>query len=223
MAAFRLFAADFYWEEAEVFASGQGSFPVSAYSDDFSVIAWQEVSANNDPRTAASGFINIYLAVREPGAEWERRGMVAGPYAYSGTEPSIISLIIDNRGRIMIAAASGSQTEILISNDRGYNFSRQSINMGEVNSVAPRIFVRADGGYLLFVTRSLSQSLSIYYSRSNDGINWSPLEFFTPENSMALNFLPAHSSSGRRDIVFYQSLSMGIDSAATFQLYFKIS
>jgi HAMP domain-containing protein len=223
LAAFRVSAADFYWEEAEVFASGQGSFPVSAYSNDFSVIAWQEVTPNSDQRTAAGGFINIYLAVKEPGAEWEHRGIVAGPYAFSGTEPSIISLVIDNRGRIVIAAASGSQTEILISSDRGGSFSRQSMNMGEANSVAPRIFLRADGGYLLFVTRSHSQSLSMYYSRSNDGINWSPFEFFTPEDSMALNFLPAHASVGRRDIVFYQSLSTGIETAAAFQLYFKIS
>ena len=223
LAAFRLSAADFYWEEADVFVSGTGSFPVSAYSDDFSVIAWQEVTPNSDQRTAASGFINIFLAVKVPGAEWEHKGMAAGPYAYSGTQPSIISLVIDNRGRIMIAAAAGSQTDILISNDRGNSFTRQSINMGEANSVAPRIFVRADGGYLLFVTRSHFQSLSIYYSRSNDGINWSPFTFFTPENSMALNFLPAHAGAGRRDIVFYQSLSMGIESTAAFQLYFKTS
>jgi len=223
LAAFRLSAVDFYWEEAEVFTSGQGSFPVSAYSNDLSVVAWQEVSPNRDQGTAASGFINVYLAVKEPDADWERKGMIAGPYAYSGTEPSILSLVIDNRGRIVIAAASGSQTEILISDDKGSTFTRRSLNMGEENSVAPRIFVRADGGYLLFVTRSRSQSLSIYYSRSSDGVSWSPFVFFTPESTMALNFLPAHASVGRRDIVFYQSLSMGMDSAGAFQLYFKTS
>jgi len=219
-----LFAQDLFWEEAELFTSRQGKFPVSAYSNNFSCIAWQEVSPNRDQNVAAAGLINIYLAVKEPGGIWQQRGAVAGPYPFSGTEPSIISLVIDNQGQILIATAAGSaQTEILISKDKGISFTKQTVNLGAENSVAPRLFVRADGGYLLFVTRGISQSLSIYYSRSSDGITWSPFEFFTPENSLALNFLPSHASAGNKDIVFFQSLIMGIEAMSTFQLFYKIS
>ncbi|MCL2185165.1 MAG: SpoIIE family protein phosphatase [Treponema sp.] len=219
-----LAAQDLFWEEAEPFTSGQGKFPVSAYSNEFSCVAWQEVSPNRDPNITATGLINIFLAVKEYGGSWQQRGAVAGPYPFSGTEPSIISLVIDNQGQILIATAAGSaQTEILISKNKGINFTKQTVNLGAENSVAPRLFVRADGGYLLFVTRGLSQSLSIYYSRSSDGITWSPFEFFTPENTLALNFLPTHASAGNKDIVFFQSLVMGVESLSTFQLFFKTS
>ena len=213
--------SEFFWEQERFFSPQTGTFPVSAYSSDFSALAWQEVAPN---RAGGSGYINIHLAVKEAETDWEQRGIIAGPYAYLGTEPSIISMAIDNKGRILItAAAAGTQVDILISGDRGRSFSRQTLNMGEGNSVAPRIYVRADGGYLLFVTRGRSQSLSIYYSRSNDGITWSPFEFFTPENNLALNFLPAHASAGHRDMVFFQSLIMGADSLSTFQLFSKHS
>jgi hypothetical protein len=216
--------SDFYWEEIEQFSPRAGSFPVSAYSDNFSVLAWQEAAPNRDSSLAASGFINIHLAVKEPGKTWEQRGVIAGPYAYAGTEPSIINLVIDNSGRILIAAAAaGAQTEILISEDRGRSFSSRMLNMGAESSVAPRIYVRADGGYLLFITRGLAQSLSIYYSRSSDGTTWTPFEIFVTENTMSLNFLPAHASAGQRDIVFFQSLVAGVEASTTFQLYYKTS
>jgi hypothetical protein len=220
---FTLPAQDFYWEAAEPFTPGQGKFPVSANSNEFSAAAWQEVSPNRDSVTS-SGLINIFLAVKESDKDWTQRGIAGGPYSFLGTEPSILSMVIDNKGRIIIAAASGgSQAEILISEDRGQSFSKKSINLGADNSVAPRLFVRADGGYILFIARGRAQSVSLLYSRSDDGINWSPFEFFTPENTLSLNFLPAHSSTGRRDIVFYQSLVMGAESISLYQLYYKIS
>ncbi|MDR2542234.1 MAG: SpoIIE family protein phosphatase [Treponema sp.] len=222
-----LLAVDFFWEEAELFTSRQGRFPVSAYSDRIAAVAWQEVTPNRNPQIAATGFITIYLAVKVPSQDtetWQQRGAIAGPYAFSGTEPSILSITVDNRNRIIIAAATGGiETELIISEDYGATFQRRTIDMGAENSVAPRIYVRADGGYLLFATRGLSQSLSIYYSRSDDLINWAPFESFTPETTLSFNFLPAHASIKNRDIVFFQSLTMGIETASNFQLYFKIS
>jgi hypothetical protein len=220
---YAVLAEDFYWEAPEIFTSEAGKFPVSAYTDEFSAVAWQEITPNRDASTVTSGSINVYLAVKEPEGEWERRGMIAGPYPFTGTEPSILSIVIDSRQRIVISAASaGAQAEILISEDKGQSFSRHAVNLGAENTVAPRIYVRADGGYLLFVTRGQAQSMSIYYSRSDNGINWAPFETFTTESSLSLNFLPAHASVGHRDIVFFQSFVMG-DSLPTFQLFYKIS
>ncbi|MDR2965555.1 MAG: SpoIIE family protein phosphatase [Treponema sp.] len=210
----------FFWEEPEIFSPRQGSFPVSAFSNDFSAVAWQEITS-----AGGGNSINVSLAVKENGGEWQQIGNIGGPYPFSGTEPSILSMVIDNRGRIVIAAAAGSsQTEILISADKGRSFSKNIINMGEENSVAPRLFVRADGGYLLFVTRGKNESLSIYYSRSGDAVTWSNFEFFTPESGLDLNFLPTHASIGRTDFVVFQSLTMGgTDTSSLFQLYYKTS
>jgi hypothetical protein len=221
IAVFAVCAQELYWEQAEAFTSRQGKFPVSAYSNDFSVVAWQEVTPNRD---TSGGFISIYTAVKEAGKDWAQRGVAGGPYVFLGTEPSILSMVIDNKGRILIAAASGgAQAEILISENRGQSFSKQAVNLGGENSVAPRLYVRADGGYLLFVTRGQAQSISIYYSRSDNGVNWTPFDFFTPRNALSLNFLPAHASINNKDIVFYQSLAIGAESSSTYQLYYNTS
>jgi len=91
-----LFSIDFFWEEPVRFTNRPGNFPVSASSENvteesFSVLAWQE-SIPYKSQGATGGLINIYLAVKLPGEEWKEIGMIAGPYEYSGTEPSIISL-----------------------------------------------------------------------------------------------------------------------------------
>ena len=224
LAIFSVAAQDLYWEQAEPFTPRAGKFPVNANSGDFSVIAWQEVSPNRDASSSSGGLLNIYLAVKEQGKNWEQRGAIAGPYAFLGTEPSILSMVIDEKGRILIAASSGNaQAEILISDNRGRSFTKQTINLGFENSVAPRLYVRADGGYILFITRGQAQSISILYSRSDNGTNWSPFTYFTSEQSLSLNFLPAHTRLDRRDIVFFQSLSIGADSSSTYQLYYKTS
>ncbi|WP_461247039.1 SpoIIE family protein phosphatase [Treponema sp. R6D11] len=224
LAIFSVTAQDLYWEQAETFTPRQGKFPVNAYSNDFSVIAWQEVTPNKDASITSGGFISVFLAVKESGKNWVQKGMVGGPYTYLGTEPSILSMVIDSKERILIAAASGNaQAEILISENRGQSFSKQKINLGFENSVAPRLYVRADGGYLLFVTRGQAQSVSILYSRSENGINWSSFDFLTPETAFSLNFLPAHTSLDRKDVVFFQSLAIGADSSSTYQLYYRTS
>jgi hypothetical protein len=224
LAVFAISAQELYWEQAETFTPRAGKFPVNAYSNDFSVIAWQEVTPNRDASITSGGFINAYLAVKEAGKNWVQRGIVGGPYTFLGTEPSILSMVIDSKGRILIAAASGgAQAEILISENRGQTFTKQAINLGVENSVAPRLYVRADGGYLLFVTRGQAESTAISYSRSDNGINWSSFGFFTTENARSLNFLPAHASLGHKDVVFFQSLAIGADSSSTYQLFYKTS
>ena len=212
-------AADFYWEEPQMFSSVRGTFPVSAHSQNFSVIAWQEAVVS-----AAGGRININLAVKETGSSWEQRGRAGGSYNFLGSEPSILSMIIDYRGRIIIAAAAGdANAEILISEDRGRTFTSNIINLGAENTVAPRIYNRSDGGYLLFVTRGRSQSMTIYYSRSDDGLTWSSFVPFVTENNLTLNFLPTHASIGQRDFVIFQSLIADLDTMSAFQLFFKTS
>ncbi|MDR0876854.1 MAG: SpoIIE family protein phosphatase [Treponema sp.] len=216
--------SDFYWEQPEVFSTRPGSFPVSAFNGEFSVIAWQESEANRNPAVPADGFIRISLAVKLSGESWQLRGIVGGPYEYSGTEPSILSIVLDQRGRILIAAAaSTSQTEILISNDQGQTFSQYRVNTGSESSVAPRLYVRADGGYLLFVTRGFEQSLSIYSARSQDGVSWSPFELFVQDASLQLNFLPTHGSIGGADYVVFQSFVGSADAIPAFQLFLTVS
>ncbi|MDR2160080.1 MAG: SpoIIE family protein phosphatase [Treponema sp.] len=216
--------SEFYWEMPELFSSAAGTFPVAASNQDLSVIAWQEAAENRDAALTGDGHIRVSLAVKPAGEQWQARRTVAGPYTYSGTEPAILSMVVDGQGRIIIAAAaSTTETEILISDDRGESFSRYRLDMGSESSVAPRIAARADGGYLLFVTRGLEQSLSIYYARSDDGIQWSAFAPLVQDPGLQLNFLPAHAVLGSSDYVIFQSFVGTVDSIPAFQLYLMTS
>ncbi|MDR0451063.1 MAG: glycoside hydrolase, partial [Treponema sp.] len=213
---------DLYWELPAPF-SASGSFPVSASNGDLSVVAWQESSALPSGGEGSSG-ISVSLALKSPGASWRILPNVAGPYAYAGVEPAILSIALDRQNRILIAAAaSTTRTEILVSEDQGESFSSYRLDMGSENSVAPRLVVRADGGYLLFVTRSIGESLSIYYSRSDNARVWSPFQAFLEDPSLQLNFLPAHAALDSRDYVVFQSFMPGRGTIPAFQLFLKMS
>jgi len=218
--------SNLYWEEPELFSTGQGNFPISAFNEDFGIIVWQEPTRRpvSGPAGTGDGSINIALAVKLPGEPWVKRGIIGGPYIYSGAEPSILTAIVDKNNRILVAsAASASQTEIMISDDFGVSFDRYRLNSGTQSSLAPKIAVCSDGSYLLFITRGEESSLSLYYSRSSDGRNWGPFQRFVTEPGMLLTFLPWHVSFGGREYVVFQSFTGSSETIPTFQLFFKIS
>jgi len=214
-----------FWEQPEVFSTGQGNFPVTAYNNDFGIVVWQEPNKSAAGASGANeGSINIALAVKREGGSWEKRGIIGGPYSYSGSVPSIISAVIDGKGQIFIAAAaSASQAEILVSSDEGATFDRYRLNTGTESSLAPRIAVCSDGSYLLFVTRGGQTSLSIYYARSLDGRSWSSFQPFITEPGMQLTFLPSHVSFSGREYVVFQSFTGSTEATPSFQLFMKTS
>ncbi|MDR1388960.1 MAG: SpoIIE family protein phosphatase [Treponema sp.] len=209
-----------HWETPSVFSSRNGSFPVSAYRDDLAAVVWQETTPNAG--TAAGGAISVSLAVRERGGAWQLRENI-GSYEYSGDEPSILSVTIDDEARILVAvAASAGETDLLVSADRGISFEHHPIQMGSESAVAPRIFTRADGGYLLFITRGgRGQTLLLYYARSDDAVTWSAFAPFAGDN--ASSFLPAHTGMGTRDYVVYQGQVMTAGQISTYQLFMRSS
>ncbi|MFA6505511.1 MAG: sialidase family protein [Treponemataceae bacterium] len=219
-----LFAlSDFYWESPAPFASGVARYPVSSFNGEVSAVAWQE-----SERIEGDGIrVFLSIAVKRSGSEWLVHRKVAGPYVFSGSEPSMASIAVDAKGKILLAvSASPVSTEVLVSADYGKSFAQSSTisSEGEAASsgaVAPRIFVRADGGYLLFITRGTEQTLSLFSSRSEDGKSWTPFQHFVTEEGLRLNFLPSHASVGGKDFVVFQSLSA--TARPTFQLFLKSS
>jgi serine phosphatase RsbU (regulator of sigma subunit) len=217
-------AQDLYWEYPVPFSPGSGSFPVSAQNKNISVIAWQE-----SEKTASGGRIAIRLAVHDNAvafsAYWQIRSVV-GTYEYSGEEPAILSVAVDpDDDRILIAAGvSTSFIDLFVSEDKGSSFNRYQVDSGADNSVAPRIFSRADGGFLLFITRGQTQSLSLYYSRSDDGISWPSFRPFEDESEFRFTFLtsvvslPGGNRKNGTDYLVFQS-----QVGTTFQLFFRSS
>ncbi|MCL2472194.1 MAG: glycoside hydrolase, partial [Treponema sp.] len=215
-----------FWEQPEAFSSGQGYFPVTAYNNDFGIVVWQEPTQKpvSSPAGTADGSINIVLAVKRAGESWEKRGIIGGPYFYSGSIPSIISAVIDSKGQILIAAAaSASQAEILVSADQGVTFERYRLDTGTESSLAPKIAICSDGSYLLFITRGSETSLSIYYARSPDGRTWSSFQPFVTDPGMQLTFLPSQVSFNGQEYVVFQSFTGSTETTPSFQLFIKIS
>jgi serine phosphatase RsbU (regulator of sigma subunit) len=211
-------AQDLYWESPEPFSQGVGTFPVSASNGERSVVAWQETSITSSSGDNARGTIKVMLAVKDPGGDWIQRSSPAS-YDFSGAEPAILSAAVDKSGRILIAVGvSTNEADVLISSDSGINFVKNTLQSGSENTVAPRIFARSDGGYLLFVTRGRDQNLSLYYSRSDNGRSWSSFVPFVSESGFQFTFLPSVASLGGADYLVFQS-----QVGSTFQLFFRSS
>ncbi|MDR0401983.1 MAG: SpoIIE family protein phosphatase [Treponema sp.] len=204
-------AQELFWENPVPF--GSGGFPVSAHNGSLSVVAWQESSGG-----AERGRIGVSLAVKEAAGEWRHRGVI-GSYDYSGEEPSILSVALDSDDRILIAVgASTSQTDILVSDDRGISFDRYYVQSGSESSVAPRIFTLSDGNYILFVSRGRDQDMSLYYALSDDGAIWSDFEPFVTGPGYQFTFLPSLVSKDGADYAVFQSQAGG-----NFHLFFRSS
>jgi serine phosphatase RsbU (regulator of sigma subunit) len=213
--------SDFYWEQPEIFSAIPGNFPVSAYNGRLSVVAWQETGP--PPEGAETGWIRISLGIKKSGEAWQIRHDIGAAYPYSGQEPAILSIALDQRDRILIAAGGASfPTEILLSDDGGTSFRTYQIDGGAYeNSTPPRIFAASGGGYLLFVTRPSERSL--YYARSEDGLAWSSLELFAEGAASSPDFQPSHAVLADTDYVMFRSPPPGEESASNSQLFLKTS
>ncbi|MDR2900988.1 MAG: SpoIIE family protein phosphatase [Treponema sp.] len=220
----KLFAqTTFYWEDPLAISPGAGTFPVSASRNNISVVAWQETEITGTGRDGIrTGQIRVSAAVNNGQGDWVVKRFIGGPYQFSGPEPSILSAAVDNRGRIFIAAAASADfIEILRSEDAGESFAMHRVRGGSGSTLAPKIFTRADGGYFLFTTHGTGDALSLYFSRSRDGIVWEEFTPFVKNINMSLNFLPEHVAFNGRDYVVFQSFAG--DENFTFQLYLTSS
>ncbi|MDR3167854.1 MAG: signal protein, partial [Treponema sp.] len=214
--------SDFYWEPPEIFSTPPGNFPVSAYNSRLSVIAWQEAEA--PPGGTGEGRIRLSLGIKKTGEPWQLRRDIGPVYPYTGTEPAILSVTLDQQDRIFISAAvSPAQIEILVSDDGGDSFRAYRINGDYENSLTPRIFVTSGGAYLLFITRRLEQSLALYYARSEEGFFWSPFELFAEGLQDPAGFQPSHAALGNTDHVIFQALAEGEAGRSLSQLFLKTS
>ncbi len=219
LAAALLPARDFYWENPESVGSANSQFPGSATNGSISVVVWQDVL----PDVRADGGA-IWLSCRVyDGNKWHGHERFAGPIPYSGDVPSIVSVSIDRKGRILIPAVTGVDViSVFISEDLGKTFTEHTLNGKDIGVVGPKIYVRSDGGYFLFATLGTEENFTIVYSRSDDGQNWSGFQTFGPSQRLRRPFLPTHAAAGNRDIVVFQAFHEGT-GRASYQLFATVS
>jgi len=211
-------ATDYYWENPVPVTNADSRFPSSATNGSASVVIWQEVKRE----TESSGVIWLSARVFD-GSEWHTRERFAGPIAYAGDVPSVASVTLDAKNRILVSVASAvNEISILSSTDWGATFTAANIR-GETDKVlAPRVFVRTDGGYLLFATRGGEDNFTLVYSRSDNGTEWSSLVPFGPASGRKRAFLPTCASDGKNDVVVFQAF-LDVNNRSSYQLYSTIS
>jgi len=206
-------AQNLFWEKPHALVDGEARFPALIQLDEGPVAIWQEAEGGGQAKdgSAAEGQIWLSLA-RWTKGDWEFRRRFAGPFAFRGAEPSVFTATGEGE-RLAVAAAKGDgQIEVLVSQDGGETFRSRDSSAPSSAAVAPRIFLSASGGYILFATQGASGTegstvaLSLAWSTSADGLDWAPFGNFEP--NLRLSFLPvlSHAQGSRTDIVVFQSL-----------------
>jgi len=229
---------DFYWEAPTRLSRGVGAYPQALRTAGRVVAIWQE-------NVASDGGGDAWLSLASYGEDGvQRRDRFAGPFRYQAigdkakgeqnqSAPTLFSAADDGNGKMLVSASSGERSvTVYASNDGGLSFSPLTTLDLPDPVVAPRVFAKASGGWYLFVTRSQTftrartgggeattyESLSIFYSSSEDGKDWKPFgPFVGGELGLDPNFLPSAATTGDTDIVVFQTLSGG--DRPSYQLY----
>lgn len=217
-----IIAEEYYWEAPQTISPTTGHFPVSDTNQFGSVVIWQEpVTKSDKDGTLGELYLSGAFASKATG-EWDYHYKFSKPIHYGGDEPALSSVIIDDKGRVLVAApVEPDKFQVLITSDWGETFTTVDIPGSGLGLVAPRISSRSDGGYFLFASKGEDDTLSIYFSRSDDGEKWTPFTKFKPVEDLGLSFLPTHRSYNGVDVVVFQSLYTA--RISTFQLYSTIS
>jgi serine phosphatase RsbU (regulator of sigma subunit) len=216
-------AQELYWENPRTFVSESARFPKAASGGSVAAVIWQEF----EQQTEEGGTVSLAMKTRTGSEAWKERGTFAGPFPYTGKESPIFSLSIDNTGRILVAVSTKEkQVSIFSSEDNGESFQRISTIEADTTLIAPRLFAKDDGGYILYTTKEWTteeggDALSIFYTITEDGRNWSELKPLVSDPGKSLNFLPHHTSAYGREYVAFQVLETGEQTG--YQIYLKIS
>lgn len=209
------YGSDLYWDLPFRISQGQGKFPVSDFNNQGAVVLWQE-HKENDNNTYLS---SLYM---DKNGEKTLSRFFAGPISYGGEEPALSSVTITGKGDIYaVAPVDSNFLGVYFSEDKGRTYSQVLI---EANSgkdfkklVAPRIYELGGGGFIIFAAKAMNDVLSIYYSISEDGKEWSGFKPFSPVEKLGASFLPVHISFKNLDYVVFQS--MLTSPKVSFQLY----
>ncbi|MEM5947874.1 SpoIIE family protein phosphatase [Spirochaetia bacterium 38H-sp] len=212
-----LYSQTLYWEAPVSFAKDNARFSQVAYGDGIAVIAWQRFYMDESGKKTAT----IFYSVSEDGKIWsDESSLISIPF--EGDETSFYSLVVDKKGYIVFAVnLKGNLTRVFVSKDKGNTFLSSDIKAQFDVGIGPRLFLKSDDGYILFISQSVTDSISLFYSISSDAIVWSPLTQLESNTELELNFLPYHISHNNKDYVVFQSA--GRSERGSYQLYCKVS
>ena len=217
------FAYDFYWEKPQIISTGNNKFPTQAQNtkSNTSAVFWQEIEQQKNTTDKGNIWISG-LIFSDNRNDWKKLSKIAGPFAYSGDIPNIISSTVSDDGTILLAIQSSANKIIILRTyDNGINFVQSEINHN-LSLIAPRIYTTSKNSYLLFATKGKDESFSLLYATSENGIDWSDFTEFEPAIGINNPFFPVLCTFENKDLVIFQS-SFTAGTRLSYQLYTTVS
>lgn len=228
-------AKDFFWEPPVLKAPAGVSYSTSVASDALLAVSWQERTGSSGSSAVSIWMETAHLDAPDTDTRWSGRRLVYGPIPLvgAGEEGRMHSLALDGTrilAAIVLPSTSGVQgSEVLIasSEDDGEAFRVIARFRTATFVTSPDLSRTADGGWLLMLrqpeqivgegTQAAQGKLSIAYSRSPDGVQWSAPKPMVTESILTQNIQPHHVAMGAVDYVVFQS------KRVTNHLYLKRS
>ena len=215
---FPIFSEQFFWGNPEVISetNEETAFPLSISSNQINndaLLFYQKIENSN-----------IFLACKSSpnGNDWGKEMIFAGPFSFSGEVPHIYSVAQDENGQILVCATDNGKIKTFLSKDNAKSFLEFDLE-NEIPFIAPRVFSKTGGGFILFATESDSESFFLNYTLLDDFS--SPHSFSKFDFSMedAQNpFAPTFVSLKESDILVFQAQHIQ-ESRLVFQLYASTS
>ncbi len=231
-----------YWDFPEIIRQADGGrFPQMISTGKGMAVVWQEFKGNPG---SLNSTISIRGLISKDGKTWEKKAFTIAeelPYLWDRKVP-LFSAAADKNGEIVVAVSEALKGVGIYSADSSGKYRRvKLLKSGKTaadTTVAPRLARAYNGELLLFLTRravvrseGTSSILTIFLSKSKDGIEWSSPELFiNPEKDtgssdkygnqalLEQNFLPCHLAYNGRDYVAFQTLRQG-RFGRSYQIY----
>lgn len=210
-------AQQIYWDYPQILVPAGVHFPQVETGGGLIAAVWQDYSGSGGDR------VSLSLAVSRDGHDWQTHDNFAGPFPTSGRQVQLFSVAVGASGNIYVAMLTSATTvTIYESTDEGKSFNRVAEIPGGATTVAPRLFMRGNGGLILFTSQGAkttagTSTLSEYYATSADGKTWTPYTPLETNPELVLNFAPWYTYFDGRGYVVFQVLRTG--TPAVYELY----
>lgn len=209
---------------------------VSSKNKNFSsAFFWEESKLNKKN----SSEIFLSGSFSKNGIDWNKKERFLGPFYSNSFLPLIFSVAQNSKGITAIAVLS-SPNEICVfsSSDDFSSYDSYILENQNGEYVAPRIFVNSKDEFILFLTKTISNSAddfsdsySLSYTKSKDCKIWTEIKNFsesTKQNNAFNPIVPFMTTDGKKDYLIFQvqyrDLSQNRKNLVlTQQLYASIS
>ncbi len=219
-------AREFYWESPELVSSAEAMSPKSVSNGTQTYGFWQEIDSARH---------QIFLSVRYmlPDGTWSTNSRFAGPFSYAGEIPDLYSASLSSSGTVVVSVlSSANRISAYVSEDKCRSFRRFDFAEEDGEFLAPRVFARRDGSFMLFCSLAretsvgasaiLTHNFYLYAAHSADGITWSPFRQIFGSEKYRNSFSPVLASAPDGDYLIFQSQSQKKDFM-TYQLFCSVS